>query len=108
MRKLFLLILLIMPAATLAQEAKGKEPISPKPPAVVKAEQPKLPIAITQEMMTAVDNANREVETAQLKKENLILRLRLLLKVPNEWGWDEVKRNFSPPVEPPAITPKDK
>lgn len=108
MRKLILLILLILPATALGQEPKGKEASTPKPPAVVKAEQPKLPIAITQEMTTAVDNANREVETAQLKKENLILRLRLLLKVPNEWAWDEVKRSFNPPVEQPITTPKDK
>lgn len=99
MRKLFPLIILLLSTIAFAQEPKK-----------VDASKPPVPIAITQEMKDAVDGADRVIEMAQLKKTNLILRLRLILKVPNDYEWSDEKHSFFPPAvsEKPPAAPKDK
>jgi len=63
------------------------------------------PIEMPPEYKDAFAQINQGVEVAQLRKENFILQLRLVLKVPNEYVWDEPSRSFRPAPKPPAVAP---
>lgn len=69
---------------------------SPSPPIIVESLKP---IEIQLDMQEPIRNANRDIELATLKKNNLILQLRLILKVPNDYSWDENSMSFRPPIK---------
>jgi len=75
------------------------------------ADEPKplLPIEIQQDMKEPIQQANKDIELANVKKTNIILQLRLILKVPNEYSWNENLMRFDPPVkkEEPKSPPKN-
>lgn len=52
------------------------------------------PILISDELKPVLENANKELEISRLKKENIILQLRLILKVPNDYIFDEQTMSF--------------
>ena len=56
-------------------------------------------IEVPSQMQEAIRAVNKDLEVAQLKKDNVILQLRLILKIPNEFSWDESSMSFKPPVE---------
>ena len=64
-------------------------------------------IEVPSQMQEAIRAVNKDLEVAQLKKDNVILQLRLILKVPNEFSWDESSMSFKPPKEEKKDT-KDK
>lgn len=82
---------------TLAQQPSMSPTLAP---VVVKA------VELDPQAREIIIQANRELELARLKKENIILQLRLLLKVPNEFQWDEKAMSFVPPSSPPASDKK--
>lgn len=55
------------------------------------------PVEIPTNVQDLIKQANKDVEIAQLKKDNLILQVRLLLKVPNDYSYDESNAKFMPP-----------
>lgn len=59
------------------------------------------PIEIQQEMQEPIRSLNRDIELAQVKKQNIILQLRLILKVPNDYLYDEPSMSFKPSPKPP-------
>lgn len=75
-------------------------------PVVDKVEQK--PIEIQPEMQEPIRNANRDIELAQLKKTNIILQLRLILKIPNDYNYDENSMSFKPPTPKKEIEKKEK
>jgi|SRR3977135_2312755 len=66
-----------------------------------------IPISIPTEMKDALAQVNQSLELARLKKENVILQLRLLLKVPNEFIYSESSMSFDPPKESPKEVKKE-
>ena len=65
-----------------------------------------MPIEIPLQTREALATINQAIEVAQLRKQNYLLQLRLVLKVPNEYEWEEDAKAFKPPkaaeVKPPA------
>lgn len=59
------------------------------------------PIAIPSNVQELIKQANRDIEIAQLKKDNLVLQIRLLLTVPNNYSYDEANAKFNPPLPEP-------
>ena len=66
------------------------------------------PIEIQSNMQEPIRAANKDIELAQLKKDNIILQLRLILKVPNDFQWDERTFSFIPPPNPSKVEKKEK
>ena len=60
------------------------------------------PIPVPTELQMTIRNADLELQNAQLKRANLDLQVRLLLKVPNEYQFNEKVMQY----EPPAALPK--
>lgn len=58
---------------------------------------PPVPITINANLKAALDGANKTLRIAQLEKSNLILQMRLILHIPNEYEWDEAGEQFTPP-----------
>ena len=59
------------------------------------------PIALPSDLQITVRNADLEIQNAQLKRANLDLQMRLLLKVPNEYQFNERTMQYEPPPKPP-------
>ena len=66
-----------------------------------KTETSPAPIAIPSDLQMTVRNADLEIQNAQLKRANLDLQMRLLLKVPNEYQFNERTMQYEPPAKPP-------
>lgn len=60
-------------------------------------------IAIPSDLQTLIKQADLELSNAQLKRQNLDLQLRLLLKVPNEFTITSDNSKYEM-VKPPAAT----
>ena len=87
-----LLTLCLLAITMFAQEKAIPTPkVEPKPSLSI--------IEIPSQMQEAIKAVNKDLELAQLKKDNVILQLRLILKVPNEFSWDESSMSFKPPKE---------
>jgi hypothetical protein len=56
------------------------------------------PIAVPQDRLPAVLQAEYAVVLAVKDRDNLILQLRLLLHVPNDYTWDANGLRFIPPA----------
>jgi hypothetical protein len=63
------------------------------------------PIAVPQDRLPAVLQAEYAVVLAVKDRDNLILQLRLLLHVPNDYTWDVNGLRFIPPAPPDAGKP---
>ena len=65
----------------------------------------------------ALAEATKDLDLAQARYDNIVLRLRLAMKVPNQYGWRRDLNAFVPPPEPnpspagtvsPSATPTPK
>ncbi len=97
-----LLLFWLLPAIFVFSQSPATTPITPSTPSAtspntVNVKPEPSPIPLPKELQEPVKTINKEIEIAQLKKENIILQLRLLLTIPNDYQWDEVSLSFKPP-----------
>jgi hypothetical protein len=98
---LYLILMLTTLCVAAQQETqhppKGA-PLAAAPLAVGTPNPPPQPIPVPQDRLPAVLQAEYAVVVAVKDRDNLILQLRLLLHVPNDYTWDANGLRFIPPA----------
>ena len=89
----------------LAATPLAATPLAATPLAAGTTNPPLQPIAVPQDRLPAVLQAEYAVVVAVKDRDNLILQLRLLLHVPNDYTWDVNGLRFIPPTPPDAGKP---
>lgn len=84
MKRAFALILCLS-SLIFAQQPSSLPP--PKP----------LVVSVPAELKGSLKAVNDELQIAQLRKANLILQLRLVLSIPNDYVWDDAAETFVAP-----------